>query len=116
MVRRIARRAGMTKPVGPRTRRQAFITAALDGGAPLRDAREAASHADPRITMRYDLGQTSLDRHGPRCRRRLLRRSCPVASPPPRAASAWLPVGQADGPAENSGITNRDIKALASRR
>jgi len=40
----------------------------------------------------------------------------PGSHPPPRAASAWLPVGQADGRAENSGITNRDIKALASRR
>ena len=31
-----------------------FITAALDAGVPLRDVQEAASHADPRTTMRYD--------------------------------------------------------------
>ena len=62
--RRIARRAGISKPVGPRTLRHAFITAALDAGAPLRDVREAASHADPRTTMRYDRARTSsLDRH-----------------------------------------------------
>ncbi len=31
--------------------------------APLRDVQEAASHADPRTTMRYDRGRGSLDRH-----------------------------------------------------
>ena len=54
VVRRVARRAGITKPVGPHTLRHAFITAALDAGVPLRDVQEAASHADPRTTMRYD--------------------------------------------------------------
>src|ERR1039457_4666360 len=44
-------------------RRHAFITAALDAGVPLRDVQEAASHADPRATMRYDRARTSLDRH-----------------------------------------------------
>jgi site-specific recombinase XerD len=63
IVRRIARRAGITKPVGPHTLRHAFITAALDAGVALRDVQEAASHADPRTTMRYDRGRTSLDRH-----------------------------------------------------
>jgi integrase len=41
----------------------AFITAALDAGVPLRDVQEAASHADPRTTMRYDRARASLDRH-----------------------------------------------------
>jgi integrase/recombinase XerD len=41
----------------------AFITAALDAGVPLRDVQEAASHADPRTTMRYDRARVSLDRH-----------------------------------------------------
>jgi site-specific recombinase XerD len=54
IARRIARRAGITKPVGPHTLRHAFITAALDAGVPLRDVQEAASHADPRTTIRYD--------------------------------------------------------------
>jgi len=63
IVRRAARRAGITKPVGPHTLRQAFITAALDAGVPLRDVQEAASHADPRTTMRYDRARASLDRH-----------------------------------------------------
>jgi integrase/recombinase XerD len=63
IVRRVARRAGITKKVGPHTLRHAFITAALDAGVPLRDVQEAASHADPRTTMRYDRARVSLDRH-----------------------------------------------------
>jgi integrase/recombinase XerD len=63
IVRRIARQAGIIKPVGPHTLRHAFITAALDAGVPLRDVQEAASHADPRTTMRYDRARVSLDRH-----------------------------------------------------
>ena len=63
IVHRVTRRAGITKPVGPHTLRHAFITAALDAGVPLRDVQEAASHADPRTTMRYDRARVSLDRH-----------------------------------------------------
>jgi integrase/recombinase XerD len=63
VVRRLARQAGITKPVGPHTLRHAFITAALDAGVPLRDVQEAASHAEPRTTMRYDRARGSLDRH-----------------------------------------------------
>jgi integrase/recombinase XerD len=63
VVRRVARRAGIAKLIGPHTLRHAFITAALDAGVPLRDVQEAASHADPRTTMRYDRARTSLDRH-----------------------------------------------------
>lgn len=63
IVRRVAKRAGIVKPIGPHTLRHAFITAALDAGVPLRDVQEAASHADPRTTMRYDRARVSLDRH-----------------------------------------------------
>ena len=56
-------RAGIAKPVGPHALRHAFITAAPDVGGPLRDVQEAASHADPRTTMRYDRARGSLDRH-----------------------------------------------------
>ena len=63
IVRRVARRAGVNKAIGPHTLRHAFITAALDAGVPLRDVQEAASHADPRTTMRYDRARVSLDRH-----------------------------------------------------
>lgn len=63
IVRRVAKRAGIAKVIGPHTLRHAFITAALDAGVPLRDVQEAASHADPRTTMRYDRARVSLDRH-----------------------------------------------------
>ncbi|HEV2071794.1 MAG TPA: tyrosine-type recombinase/integrase, partial [Acidimicrobiales bacterium] len=52
MVKRLARRAGITKRISPHSLRHSFITAALDAGVPLRDVQEAASHADPRTTMR----------------------------------------------------------------
>jgi len=63
IVRKTARRAGIGKTVTRHTLRDAFITAALDAGVPLRDVHEAASHADPRTTMRYDRARGSLDRH-----------------------------------------------------
>jgi integrase/recombinase XerD len=63
IVRRIARRAEIAKRVGRHTLRHAFITAALDAGVPLRDVQEAASHTDPRTTMRYDRARISVDRH-----------------------------------------------------
>ena len=49
--------------ISPHSLRHSFITAALDAGVPLRDVQEAASHSDPRTTMRYDRGRGSLDRH-----------------------------------------------------
>jgi YD repeat-containing protein len=63
IVRKTARRARIGKAVTPHTLRHAFITAALDAGVPLRDVQEAASHADPRTTIRYDRARGSLDRH-----------------------------------------------------
>ena len=63
IVGKVARRAGIGKTVTPHTLRHAFITAALDAGVPLRDVQEAASHTDPRTTMRYDRARGSLDRH-----------------------------------------------------
>ncbi len=62
-VKRLARRAGVTKRISPHSLRHSFITAALDAGVTLRDVQEAASHSDPRTTMRYDRGRGALDRH-----------------------------------------------------
>lgn len=39
------------------------LSTSLDAGVPLRDVQEAALHADPRTTMRYDRARASLDRH-----------------------------------------------------
>jgi integrase/recombinase XerD len=64
LVHRAAYKAGLgNKKISPHTLRHAFITAALDAGVPLRDVQEAASHADPRTTIRYDRARASLDRH-----------------------------------------------------
>ena len=63
VVKRLAKRAEITKKISPHSLRHSFITAALDAGVPLRDVQEAASHADPRTTMRYDRARQSLDRH-----------------------------------------------------
>ena len=63
VVKRLAKRAGITKKISPHSLRHSFITAALDAGVPLRDVQEAASHTDPRTTMRYDRARQSLDRH-----------------------------------------------------
>ena len=62
-VKRLARRAGITKRITPHGLRHSLFTCALDAGVALRDVQEAASHADPRTTMRYDRGRGSLDRH-----------------------------------------------------
>ena len=62
-VKRRTRRAGITKRIAPDRLRHSFITAALDAGVPLLGAHEAASHADPRTTMRCDRARQSLDRH-----------------------------------------------------
>ena len=59
-------RQGSVSPSRPARCGTAFITAALDAGVPLRDVQEAASHADPRTTIRYDRARGGLDRH-PAC-------------------------------------------------
>ena len=61
-VKRLARRAGITKRISRHGLRHSFITCALDAGVALRDVQDAPSHADPRTTMRYDRGRGSLDR------------------------------------------------------
>ena len=63
IVKRLARQAGIGKKISPYSLHHSFITAALDAGVALRDVQEAASHADPRTTMRYDRARVSLDRH-----------------------------------------------------
>jgi integrase/recombinase XerD len=63
VVRRVTRRAQIAKDVSPHTLRHEFIPAAPGAGMPLRDVQEAASHAGPRTTMRYDRARTSLGRH-----------------------------------------------------
>ena len=61
IVRKVARRAGIGKSVTPHTLRHAFYNCGCRGA--VADVQEAASHADPRTTMRYDRARGSLDRH-----------------------------------------------------
>lgn len=63
IVRRLARAAEIDKRISPHSLRHSFVTAALDAGATLRDVQDAAGHADPRTTRRYDRARQSLDRH-----------------------------------------------------
>ena len=60
-VKRLSKRAGITKRISPHSLRHSFINEALGASVPLRDVHEAASHADPRTTMRYDRAHQSLD-------------------------------------------------------
>jgi integrase/recombinase XerD len=55
----------ITRPVtgGVDTHADVHVAAAVDAGVPRRDVQEAAGHADPRTTMRYDRARVSLDRH-----------------------------------------------------
>jgi integrase len=108
IVRRVTRRAGITKSVGPHTLRHAFITAALDAGVPLRDVQEAASHADPRHhALRPRPDQPRPARH--LYRRYLHRRSSQIAPAAGLAAN-----GQA-GRSSNRALpaTRRDHKQRA---
>lgn len=63
VLRRLAKKAGITKHIHPHLLRHAFVAIALDAGVPLRDVQIAARHSDPRTTARYDRARFQLDRH-----------------------------------------------------
>jgi integrase/recombinase XerD len=63
IVTRLARRAGLAKHISPHSLRHTMVTLALDAGVSLRDVQDAARHADPRTTRRYDRARHALDRH-----------------------------------------------------
>jgi len=65
LLRRLARDAVPDKAasIHPHDLRHAFVTLSLDAGASLRDVQDAAGHADPRTTRRYDRARHHLDRH-----------------------------------------------------
>src|ERR1019366_9513109 len=64
-LRRLAAKAVPAKARSLHTHdlRHAFVTLSLDAGVSLRDVQDAAGHADPRTTRRYDRARYSLDRH-----------------------------------------------------
>ncbi len=58
-----ARKAGVDAgKSNPHSLRHSFVTAALDVGVSPRDVRDAAGHADPRPTCRYQRARHNLDR------------------------------------------------------
>jgi integrase/recombinase XerD len=63
IVTRLTRRAGLAKHITPHSLRHTMVTLALDAGVTLRDVHDAARHADPRTTRRYDRARHALDRH-----------------------------------------------------
>ena len=65
LVQRLAREAGIAaaSSTTPHSLRHTFVTESLAAGVPLQDVQDAAGHADPRTTRRYDRSRHNLDRH-----------------------------------------------------
>lgn len=65
MIQRLATKAGIEHAdrLSPHSLRHTFVTLAREAGVPLEDVQDAAGHADPRTTRRYDRGRHNLDRH-----------------------------------------------------
>lgn len=62
LIRRLGEQVGLPS-LHPHELRHAFVTLSLDEGESLRDVQDAARHADPRTTRRYDRNRNNLDRH-----------------------------------------------------
>ena len=54
VLRKYARKIGVTRGYSAHSMRATFITTALDNGASLEDVQSAAGHADPSTTKLYD--------------------------------------------------------------
>lgn len=63
IVKRLCRKAGITKRVSPHSFRHTFITLSLDAGASVRDVQNSVGHADMRMVSYYDRAKTSLERN-----------------------------------------------------
>ena len=57
---RLARKAGITKPMSSHVLRHTHATLALELGVPLHHLQDSLGHADPRTTRRYDLSRRRL--------------------------------------------------------
>ena len=62
LIKRLGEQIGLPD-LHPHALRHGFVTLSLDEGASLRDVQDAARHADPRTTRRYDRNRNSLNRH-----------------------------------------------------
>jgi integrase/recombinase XerD len=63
IVKRVARAAGITKTITNHSLRHSAITAALNGGASMRDLQNSMGYADMRQLSRYDRDKSNLARH-----------------------------------------------------
>lgn len=63
VIRRLARAAGIERPVSPHDLRHSFVTLALEAGKPIHVVADAAGHSDVRTTQRYDRQRHALDGH-----------------------------------------------------
>jgi integrase/recombinase XerD len=61
IVERVAKLAGIKNHFSPHSLRHGFVTLALEAGVTLTDVQDAAGHADPRTTRRYDRARHRLD-------------------------------------------------------
>jgi integrase len=62
-IRRLGRTAGISTPIGPHTLRHAYITRGHELQLPIADLQDAAGHASPITTRRYDRSGFDEDRH-----------------------------------------------------
>ncbi len=62
IIKRLGQQIGLPE-LHPHALRHSFVTLALNEGASLRDVQDAARHADPRTTRRYDRDRNNLARH-----------------------------------------------------
>lgn len=63
IVARIARAAGIDKRISPHSLRHTMVTQALEAGVPIHVVQDAAGHASPETTRRYDRARHQLDGH-----------------------------------------------------
>ena len=63
IIKQLAKGCGIKSRISPHSLRHSFVTLALDSGAALRDVQDAAGHASPETTRRYDRSRHNLDRH-----------------------------------------------------
>lgn len=60
---RLCRAAGITKRITPHSLRHTMVTLSLEAGVPIHLVQDAAGHASPATTRRYDRARHALDGH-----------------------------------------------------
>jgi integrase/recombinase XerD len=63
IVKRLCKKAGITKRISPHSFRHTFVTLSLDAGAGVREVQNSVGHADPRMVAYYDRAKNSLSKN-----------------------------------------------------